>query len=68
MLFRSNVSLKMGQAPVINIMPKLYDMIENKEFDPTDIITHRVNLDDAAIAYDIFDKKEDESIKVIFKP
>ncbi|WP_340002565.1 zinc-dependent alcohol dehydrogenase [Oceanobacillus sp. FSL K6-0127] len=66
--FTRNVSLKMGQAPVINIMPKLYDMIENKEFDPTDIITHRVNLDDAAIAYDIFDKKEDESIKVIFKP
>ncbi|MBP2080081.1 alcohol dehydrogenase catalytic domain-containing protein [Oceanobacillus polygoni] len=66
--FTRNVSLKMGQAPVINIMPKLYDMIENKEFDPTDIITHRVNLDDAAIAYDIFDKKEDGSIKVIFKP
>lgn len=66
--FTRNVSLKMGQAPVIHLMPKLYDMIENKEFDPTDIITHRVNLDAAAIAYDIFDKKEDGSIKVIFKP
>ncbi|RLL42668.1 glutathione-dependent formaldehyde dehydrogenase [Oceanobacillus piezotolerans] len=66
--FTRNVSLKMGQAPVIHIMPKLYDMIENNEFDPTDIITHRVGLDEAAKAYDIFDKKEEGSIKVIFKP
>lgn len=65
--FTRNVSLKMGQAPVINIMPKLYDMIENKEFNPTDIITHRVGLDEASKVYDIFDKKEDGSIKVIFK-
>jgi S-(hydroxymethyl)glutathione dehydrogenase/alcohol dehydrogenase len=66
--FTRNVSLKTGQAPVINIMPKLYEMIEDKEFDPTDIITHRVGLDEAANAYDIFNQKEDGSIKVIFKP
>ncbi len=66
--FTRNVSLKTGQAPVIHIMPKLYEMIENKTFDPTDIITHRASLDDAAKVYDIFDKKEDGSIKVIFKP
>lgn len=47
-------------------MPKLYEMIENNAFDPTDIITHRVSLDEAAKAYDIFDKKEDGSIKIIF--
>ncbi|UOR13541.1 alcohol dehydrogenase catalytic domain-containing protein [Halobacillus amylolyticus] len=66
--FSRNVSLKMGQAPVIHLMPKLYDMIENNEFDPTDIITHRMSLDDAPKGYDIFDKKEDGNIKVILKP
>ncbi len=66
--FARNVSLKMGQAPVIHLMPKLYDMIENKEFDPTDIITHSMPIDEAAKAYDIFDKKEDGNIKVILKP
>ncbi|REJ09156.1 alcohol dehydrogenase catalytic domain-containing protein [Halobacillus trueperi] len=66
--FSRNVSLKMGQAPVIHLMPKLYDMIENKEFDPTDIITHSMPLEDAAKGYDIFDKKEDGNIKVILKP
>ncbi|KHE71514.1 dehydrogenase, partial [Halobacillus sp. BBL2006] len=66
--FTRNVSLQMGQAPVIHLMPELYDMIENKEFDPTDIITHSMSLDDASKAYDIFDKKEDGNIKVILKP
>ncbi len=66
--FSRNISLKMGQAPVIHLMPKLYDMIENNEFDPTDIITHRMSLDEAPKGYDIFDKKEDGNIKVILKP
>ncbi|CDQ18459.1 alcohol dehydrogenase catalytic domain-containing protein [Halobacillus karajensis] len=66
--FSRNISLKMGQAPVIHLMPKLYDMVENKEFDPTDIITHSLELEEAAKGYDIFDKKEDENIKVILKP
>ncbi len=66
--FFRNVSLKMGQAPVIHLMPKLYEMIEDKTFDPTDIITHRIPLKDAAKGYDIFDKKEDGNIKVVLKP
>ncbi|WLR51861.1 alcohol dehydrogenase catalytic domain-containing protein [Bacillus tianshenii] len=66
--FSRNVSLKMGQAPVIHLMPKLYDMIERGEFDPTDIITHKLSLDDAPKGYDIFDKKSDDNIKVILKP
>ncbi len=66
--FSRNVSLKMGQAPVIHLMPKLYDMIEKQEFDPTDIITHTLPLEDAARGYEIFDKKSDNNIKVVLKP
>lgn len=66
--FSRNVSLTMGQAPVIHLMPKLYDMVENNELDPTDIITHSLPLEDAAKGYDIFDKKEDGNIKVVLKP
>ncbi|WP_273854202.1 alcohol dehydrogenase catalytic domain-containing protein [Guptibacillus spartinae] len=66
--FTRNVSLKMGQAPVIHLMQKLYDMIENQEFDPKDIITHSMSIEDAAKGYEIFDKKEDGNIKVILKP
>ncbi|MFB9860606.1 alcohol dehydrogenase catalytic domain-containing protein [Salinicoccus siamensis] len=66
--FTRNVSLTMGQAPVIHLMPEIYEKIENNEFDPTDIITHKMDLDDAGKAYDIFDRKDDDSIKIIFKP
>ncbi|NTU27532.1 glutathione-dependent formaldehyde dehydrogenase [Bacillus tequilensis] len=66
--FTRNVSVKMGQAPVIHLMPMLYDMVKQKEIDPTDIITHKLSLADAPKAYDIFDKKEDGNIKAILKP
>ncbi|PRS03393.1 zinc-dependent alcohol dehydrogenase [Bacillus halotolerans] len=66
--FTRNVSVKMGQAPVIHLMPMLYQMVDQQEIDPTDIITHKLSLADAPRAYDIFDKKEDGNIKVILKP
>ncbi len=66
--FTRNVALTMGQAPVIHMMPALYKMVENKIVDPTDIITHSMPLSKAEEAYRIFDKKEDDSIKVILKP
>jgi S-(hydroxymethyl)glutathione dehydrogenase / alcohol dehydrogenase len=66
--FERNITLKMGQAPVIHYMPKLFDMIINKEFDPTDIITHKLPLEVAAHAYKIFNDREDDCIKVVLKP
>ncbi|MFL0473336.1 zinc-dependent alcohol dehydrogenase [Priestia sp. 179-F W1.4 NHS] len=66
--FARNVTLKMGQAPVIPIMPKLYDQIVKGEFDPKEIITHKVALEDAANAYKIFNDHQDNCIKVILKP
>lgn len=66
--FSRNIVLKMGQALVIHYMPELYQMIRDKKFDPTDIITHRVNLSDAEKMYEIFDEKKDNCIKVVLKP
>ncbi|MGG2112690.1 zinc-dependent alcohol dehydrogenase [Lysinibacillus pakistanensis] len=67
-LFERNISLKMGQAPVIHLMPLLYDKIMAGEFDPREIITHRLPLEEASKAYQIFNDHEDECIKVILKP
>ncbi|WP_225743991.1 zinc-dependent alcohol dehydrogenase [Marinilactibacillus sp. Marseille-P9653] len=67
-IFARNVTLKSGQTPVPHLMPKLYEMIKNNEFDPSDIITHTMPLEDAAKGYEIFDKKEDNNIKVVLKP
>ncbi|MBP1931167.1 zinc-dependent alcohol dehydrogenase [Ammoniphilus resinae] len=67
-LFARNITLKMGQAPVIHYIPELYRMIKDNTFDPTDIITHRLPLEKAEFAYEIFDEKKDDCIKVVLKP
>lgn len=67
-IFERNINLKMGQAPVIHYMPMLFDKITKGEFDPTEIISHKVPLDQASAAYQIFNDHEDECIKVVLKP
>ncbi|WP_025689784.1 zinc-dependent alcohol dehydrogenase [Paenibacillus zanthoxyli] len=67
-LFERNITLKMGQAPVIHYIPALYQMIKENKFDPTDIITHRLPIDDAEHAYKVFSEKEEDCIKVVLKP
>ncbi len=49
-------------------MPMLYDMIVEGKFDPTDIITHKMKLEQASQAYKLFHDNEDNSIKFILKP
>lgn len=63
-----NINLRMGQAPVIHFMPELFKKITNNEFDPRDIITHKMSLEEASHGYRIFNNREDECIKVVLKP
>ncbi|MFD1175746.1 zinc-dependent alcohol dehydrogenase [Paenibacillus puldeungensis] len=67
-LFERNITLKMGQAPVIHFMPELFKQIQDGRFDPTDIITHRLSLSEGEYGYKIFNNKEEDCIKVILKP
>ena len=66
--FSRNVTLKMGQAPARAYMNPLYEQIVKGEIDSTSIITHKLKLEDAAKGYHLFNKKEDDCIKVILKP
>lgn len=66
--FERNIIMKMGQAPAVHTAPMLYDMLVSGKIDPTDIVTHRVPLTDAAQAYETFHDHEDECIKFILKP
>ena len=68
-LFDKQVQLRMGQANVKrwvdDIMPLLGDD------DPLGVdtfATHRLPLEEAPHAYDIFQKKEDGAVKVVLKP
>jgi len=67
-IFERNITIKMGQAPVIHYMPLLFDMIVSGKLDPTEIITHRFPLDQASEAYKMFNDHEDNVVKVVLKP
>ena len=66
--FSRNITLKMGQCPATRYVEPILEMIKKGEFDATDIITHTLPLEKARHAYEIFDAKEDNCIKVILKP
>jgi len=66
--YSKNITVKMGQCPVHAYVDPILQMIRDHRFDPTDIITHRLSLSQGEHAYEIFDKKEDNCIKVILKP
>lgn len=66
--FSRNITLKMGQCPAQAYTDKILNLIRNQKFDATDIITHTLDLNEGRHAYSIFDKKEDNCIKVVLKP
>jgi S-(hydroxymethyl)glutathione dehydrogenase/alcohol dehydrogenase len=66
--FARNVTLKMGQCPAHSYVDRILHLIQENKFDATDIITHKLGLDKGEYAYEIFDEKKDDCIKVILKP
>lgn len=66
--FDKGLTLKLGQTHVHKYLPQLLEFIENGDLSPEAIITHRLNLSDAAKGYDMFSKREDECRKVILTP
>ena len=67
-LFARNITLKMGQCPATRYIEPILNMIKNGEIDATDIITHTLPLNEGKYAYEIFDAKKDNCIKVVLKP
>ena len=66
--FARNITLKMGQCPAQRYVRPILELIKQGKFDATDIITHRLTLSEGEHAYTIFDRKEDNCIKVVLKP
>jgi threonine dehydrogenase-like Zn-dependent dehydrogenase len=66
--FNKGLTLKMGQTHVHRYLRPLLDRIQKGEIDPSFVITHRMKLDEAPHAYEIFKNKKDNCIKVVLKP
>jgi threonine dehydrogenase-like Zn-dependent dehydrogenase len=66
--FAKGLTFKMGQTHVHRYLHPLLNTIKEGQIDPSFVITHRLSLDEAPHAYDIFKHKENECIKVVLKP
>jgi threonine dehydrogenase-like Zn-dependent dehydrogenase len=69
-LFDKGVTLRMGQAHVKRWVDDIMPLLTGDD-DPLgvdDLVTHRLPLENAPHAYEIFKNKEDGCIKVVLKP
>jgi threonine dehydrogenase-like Zn-dependent dehydrogenase len=69
-MFDKQINLRMGQANVKRWMDDLTPLV-SEDADPLGVesfATHRVPLDEAPRAYEIFQKKQDGAFKVLLQP
>ena len=62
-----SLTIKTGQTHVHRYLRPLLEHIERGDIDPSFVITHRMRLEDAAEAYDMFLHKRDGCEKVVLK-
>jgi threonine dehydrogenase-like Zn-dependent dehydrogenase len=68
-LFDKQIQLRMGQANVKKWVPDILPLLGDD--DPLGVdtfATHRVPLEEAPHAYEIFQKKTDGAVKIMLKP
>jgi threonine dehydrogenase-like Zn-dependent dehydrogenase len=63
-----SLTIRAGQAHVQHYMGPLLERIQKGEIDPSFVITHRLNLDDAPTGYSTFLNKQEDCMKVVLRP
>jgi threonine dehydrogenase-like Zn-dependent dehydrogenase len=62
------LTMKTGQTHVHRYLHNLLERVQNKEIDPSFVITHSLPLEQAPHGYEIFKHKKDSCIKIVLKP
>lgn len=62
------LTIRTNQAPVKRQWPRLLEHIRNGYLTPSDIVTHRIPLDDIAEGYHMFSAKLDGCVKTLVLP
>jgi 2-desacetyl-2-hydroxyethyl bacteriochlorophyllide A dehydrogenase len=60
------LTLKTGHANVIKHLDPVLAKLESGALDPSPLVTHHMSLDDAAEAYDVYDRRE--ALKIVLTP
>ena len=67
-MMNRSLTIRQGQAHVHRYMRPLLNRIRNGDLDPTFLITHRMSLDEAPEAFELFKHKQDDCVKVVLTP
>jgi threonine dehydrogenase-like Zn-dependent dehydrogenase len=68
-LFDKQVQVRMGQANVKRWMADLLPLVTDRDvLSVEDFASHHLPLDEAPHAYEIFQKKKDNAVKIVFNP
>jgi threonine dehydrogenase-like Zn-dependent dehydrogenase len=67
-IMNRSLTIKTGQTHVQRYMKPLLERIQKGEIDPSYVVTHHLDLEDAARGYEMFRNKEDDCIKVVLRP
>jgi threonine dehydrogenase-like Zn-dependent dehydrogenase len=67
-MMNKGLTIRTGQCHVQRYLKPLLGRIEAGEIDPTFIISHRMKLEQAPEAYEIFKNKTDDCTKVVLTP
>jgi len=66
--FGKSLTFKMGQTNAPKYLRPLLKRIEEQQIDPSFVISHRLPLEDAPRAYNIFNEKRERCTKVVLTP
>ena len=67
-VFDKGLIIRSGQAPVHKYIDELLGYVVDGRVQLDDIITHRLPLTEISKGYEIFNKKEDNCVKVVLDP
>jgi threonine dehydrogenase-like Zn-dependent dehydrogenase len=66
--FSKGLTFKMGQTHVQHYLRPLLKLVEDGRIDPSFVVTHRVPLEFAPEAYEMFKRKQDGCVKIVLTP
>jgi threonine dehydrogenase-like Zn-dependent dehydrogenase len=66
--FAKGLTFHMGQMHAQRYTHMLVERVARGEVDPSFVVTHRMSLEEAPQAYELFKHKDNECLRVVFKP
>lgn len=68
MLTNKGITVRTSQQPGQRYMPEMIRAVQAGRLDPSFLVTHRMSLEDGPRGYEMFKKKEDGCLRVVFTP